>query len=252
MDTADLIGALRREGELLADLAVRAGHDAEVPTCPGWRVRDLLAHTGSVHRWAAGYVAGLTRPTAVEPCAPKDSASLDGWFRDGHRELVDRLATAPSDLECWTFLPAPTPLAFWARRQAHETAVHRLDAESAVGAEPAAFTAVFARDGIDELLTGLHARERSRVRTREPRTLLVETAADAPDPAGPNAWLLHLSARPPHAERLVRAGGVRADCTVRGSSGALYRALWNRGGHEELAVTGDASLVALWRSHSSI
>ena len=26
------------------------------------------------------------------------------------------------------------PLAFWARRQAHETAVHRVDAESALGA----------------------------------------------------------------------------------------------------------------------
>ncbi|MER6443505.1 hypothetical protein ABT275_45720 [Streptomyces sp. NPDC001185] len=38
-------------------------------------------------------------------------------------------------MTCWTFNPArvPSPLAFWTRRQAHETAVHRYDAEAATG-----------------------------------------------------------------------------------------------------------------------
>lgn len=34
-------------------------------------------------------------------------------------------------VDCWTFLDAPSPLAFWARRQAHETAIHRADAQLA-------------------------------------------------------------------------------------------------------------------------
>ncbi len=52
------IGCLQEQGELLAGCAAAAGLDALVPTCPGWRVRDLLRHIGFVHRWAAGYVAG--------------------------------------------------------------------------------------------------------------------------------------------------------------------------------------------------
>jgi len=50
------------------------------------------------------------------------------------------LSAAPPDLRCWTFLPAPSPLAMWARRQAHETTVHRVDAELAAAsvAPPAA------------------------------------------------------------------------------------------------------------------
>ena len=34
-------------------------------------------------------------------------------------------------MRCFAFLPAPSPLAFWARRQAHETGIHRADVESA-------------------------------------------------------------------------------------------------------------------------
>ena len=38
--------------------ADRAGLRAPVPTCPGWTVRDLVAHQGMVHRWAAALVRG--------------------------------------------------------------------------------------------------------------------------------------------------------------------------------------------------
>jgi hypothetical protein len=38
----------------MAVWARSAGPDAPVPTCPGWTVRDLLAHQGMVHRWASG------------------------------------------------------------------------------------------------------------------------------------------------------------------------------------------------------
>src|ERR1700752_1604641 len=62
-DVPGYIGALRGEGELLAAAAERAGMGAPVPSCPGWAVRDLLKHTGYVHRWATGIVAGgLGRP----------------------------------------------------------------------------------------------------------------------------------------------------------------------------------------------
>ncbi|OEU87526.1 hypothetical protein DB35_25210 [Streptomyces abyssalis] len=252
MEIAGFIEALRRDGEVLVDSSVRAGWDTLVPTCPEWRVRDLVAHTGSVHRWAVGYLDGKTEGRPIEICAPDDVDALADWFREGHLRLLNRLTTAPADLECWTFLPAPTPLAFWARRQAHETAIHRVDAESALGGRPREFTAEFAADGIDELLAGFHVRSRSKVRTEQPRSLLVQTTDTASDTGQPSAWLLHLSQEPLRVEQLTDTGSVSADCTISGSSPTVYRALWNRGRYEDLDVTGDPSLVELWRRTSAV
>lgn len=252
VEIADFVDALRQDGEVLVDSSVRAGWDTVVPTCPEWQVRDLVAHTGSVHRWAVGYLDGRTKGRPIELCAPDDVDALAAWFRDGHRQLLNRLTTAPADLECWTFLPAPTPLAFWARRQAHETAIHRVDAESALGLQPGEFTARFATDGIDELLTGFHVRARSRVRTEHPRSLLVQTTDDGSDTGQPSAWLLHLSPGPLRVEQLTDTGSVSADCTISGSSQTVYRALWNRGRYEDLDVTGDSSLAELWHRTSAV
>src|SRR4051794_12846217 len=57
METAEFVESLDREGRLLAAAAEAAGTDAKVPTCPEWQVRDLVRHTGMVHRWAAAFVA---------------------------------------------------------------------------------------------------------------------------------------------------------------------------------------------------
>ncbi|MFI2204936.1 maleylpyruvate isomerase family mycothiol-dependent enzyme [Streptomyces sp. NPDC020192] len=250
METADFLQILDREGRLLAAAADAAGTDAKVPTCPEWQVRDLLRHTGAVHRWAAGTVAD--RDTERRPFGDPpdlDGAELVDWYRDSHRLLVDTLAAAPADLECFTFLPEinPSPLAFWTRRQAHETTVHRYDAEAARGgtASPLApdFTPDFAVDGIDELLRGFHARSRSRLRTEEPRVVRVR-ALDAGTDA---VWTVRLSAEPPVT---VRDADGEADAELSGPTEELYLALWNRGPLPN--VTGDRSLADLWREKGGI
>ena len=252
MDTARFLHPLDHEGRLLGEIAEETGPGAEVPTCPGWRMRDLLGHTGAIHRWAGAFVT--ERHTSARPrnkVPDLDGEALLAWYRDGHRLLVDTLAGAPSDLRCWTFLPgAGTPVAFWARRQAHETAVHRVDAEAARGAAPAAvaadpthgFTAEFAADGIDELLRGFHARSRSRVRTPAPRVLRVRTT-DVPD----TAWTVRLSPEPPVTERGATA---EADCELAGPAAVLYLALWNRA--PVPSVSGDTALADLWRRTSAV
>src|SRR5579859_3729716 len=134
MQIPELITALQREGELLAAAAATQVPDTPIPTCPGWTMRDLVRHTGGVHRWATAHVVDrLLHPIdGLDPVVPvqPDDAVLVEWFVAGHAALVQALRTADPDLVCWTFLPAPSPLAFWARRQAHETAIHRVDAES--------------------------------------------------------------------------------------------------------------------------
>jgi uncharacterized protein (TIGR03083 family) len=269
MDIAEHIEALDREGRLLAGAAENAGTGATVPTCPGWLVRDLLRHTGMVHRWAWAFVAeGYTsyHPDGGEP--DLDGAELLNWFRDGHRRLVDTLTTTPADVECWTFLPAPSPLAFWARRQAHETTVHRLDAEAArpgtpdaaganapdsanaqdlvvspdsANAQDLAVSPEFAVDGIDELLLAFHARERSRVRTDRPRVLKVRATDTG------TVWTVRLSSGPPVSGR---GDTAEADCEVAGPSARLYLSLWNRLPFP--GVTGDQSVANLWRENSAV
>lgn len=247
MDISRHIQVISAEGQLLARAAERAGPDAKVPTCPDWEVRDLLRHTGMVHRWAAAFVAERRTEFRLGGELPElDGAALLDWFREGHAALVDTLTTAPPDVDCWSFLPAPSPLAFWARRQAHETTVHRVDAESARGGAPSPVAVEFAVDGVEELLLGLHAREKSQVRSDVPRVLRVRTT-DAAAAADDRVWTVRLSEGPPVTERGATAP---ADCEISGPAAELYLSLWNRLPFPE--VTGDRSLAALWRERSAI
>ncbi|MFE6162741.1 maleylpyruvate isomerase family mycothiol-dependent enzyme [Streptomyces sp. NPDC056486] len=245
MEIAEHIEVLDAEGQLLARAAEVAGTGAKVVTCPDWTVRDLLRHTGAVHVWAAAFVAEAhTSPRPVGDAPDLDGAALIDWYRQAHGDLVATLRAAAPDVQCWAFLPAPSPLAFWARRQANETAIHRVDAESARGGAPSPVGTEFAADGIDELLRGFHARSRSRVRTQEPRVLRVRaTDADA-------VWTVRLSQEPPATRRGDEGDEGRADCDLSGPAEHLYLALWNRGPFPQ--VTGDTTLSALWSETSGV
>jgi len=241
------IAALRREGERMADTVERADLDATVPTCPDWTVRELMRHLGRTHRWAAAYVrdhrAAMMSPEEDELAwgeMPDDTA-LVGWFREGHRRIAELLESAPADLDCWSFLPALSPLAFWARRQAHETAIHHADAQSAVGAI-ARVPTDFAVDGVDELLRCFFSRPRNRLRSETERTLSV-AATDADI-----SWLVHIGPNGASAER----GVGPADCELRGSASDLYLGLWNRRPLTDLEIRGDATLLDLWRDKATV
>ncbi|MGQ5576688.1 maleylpyruvate isomerase family mycothiol-dependent enzyme [Streptomyces sp. ECR3.8] len=243
METAWYLEILEHEGRSLADAAEQAGPGAPVPACPDWRVRDLLRHTGVVHRWATGFVAdACPTPRPMEEHPDLDGTELLAWYRAGHRALLDTLREAKPDVECWTFLPgAESGLGFWARRQAHETAVHRWDAQAARGGDPTPVATDFAVDGVDELLRGFHARRKSRVRTPEPRVLRIRaTDADA-------VWTVRLSQEPPVT---ARDAAGDAECEVSGPAAELYVSLWNRLPVPE--VTGDHALAELWRETSAI
>ena len=51
----------------------------------------------------------------------------------------------------YSFSPAHRRAGFWPRRMAHETTVHRVDAEQAAGRPVAPVPAALAVDGIDEV-----------------------------------------------------------------------------------------------------
>jgi uncharacterized protein (TIGR03083 family) len=197
-------------------------------------------------------------------------ADLIAAYREGHAALVATLRGADPDVDCATFMPAPSPLAFWARRQAHETAVHRYDAQSALPGGPpspaAAFEAAFAADGVDELIMGFAARRRYRYRGGGAECSLTVRARDAqgPDSQGPGAQ--GPDAQGPDAQgrdapsrwhvRLADGGTAvsrddpAADCTLEGTAAGLYAFLWNRADATRagLTITGRQETLARWNS----
>jgi uncharacterized protein (TIGR03083 family) len=241
VDVNDHIAALRREGALLADTAARTDAGTPVPSCPEWAVRDLVRHLGGVHRWATAIVADpRTEPIGLDEAVgqwPSDDNLLD-WFRQGHGGLADALSQADPDLTCWTFLAATSPLSMWSRRQAHETAIHRVDAELAAGLAPTAVPPQFAADGIDELLTCFITRPGRGLRTDRPRSL----AIGSDDASG--QWVMQIG--PDGVETRTVEDAGEADCRVSGTAHHLYLCLWNRGGLEHLSVEGDRALVDLF------
>jgi uncharacterized protein (TIGR03083 family) len=232
------IDTLRAEGEHMVAAVAVADPDSPVPTCPDWVVRDLVRHTGAVHRWATGYVTtGMTEPSS----AGLDEVPADGdlvrWLQQGCTDLVRALVDAPDDLQCWTFLAAPSPRAMWARRQAHETAIHRVDAQLATGAPVTPCAPAFAADGIDELLLLFVPRRSAKLRTDRPASLAVRCSdVDA-------AWLLRMDADGVTATSTAGDDDVRADCTVGGAAVDLYLALWHRAAADDLVRAGDRAVL---------
>ncbi len=248
MDVDIHIEAIRREGGRLAEAASRARLDDPIPWCPGWDMRDLLRHLSEIHLWAASHVARRAVREGVSELAdlevawpdlaifwPDDEALIDHYVAT-NANLVAELESAPPDLATWTFLPAPSPRQMWARRQAHETAIHRYDAESAT-ASASGFEPAFAADGIVEILTAVAARAHELP--------LESTVTMAISPSDVDErWLVSLG---PDGIETVRSDGP-ADLVLTGPASDLYLAVWNRGDDTAIALTGDPTVLDTWRA----
>ena len=244
---ADHLDALASAADELSAAASVAGATASVPTCPGWQIRDLVAHVGGVHRWAAEIVSSAHPRNLSDDelagimAAPGDDELLD-WFTDGAAALGTVLANAPADLTALVFLrSAPAPREFWARRQAHETTIHRVDALAAthgrlVTAAEAYVDHELALDGIDELLTGFITRTSSALRSDLPLTVAI-----APNDSN-RGWTVAVS---PEPAVTVEGTDPDADVLITGTAAAIYLGLWNRG--DEVAVDGEPEFLGVWR-----
>jgi len=231
------LDALRGDGSALSR-AARGALDAPVPSCPGWSVTDLVAHVGQVHRDKAGIVrtgrATQRPPRAQDPTVTGDA--LLAWYDEGLADLVAVLAAADPDQPTWTWSrhAADARVAFWLRRMAHETAVHRWDAERATGSPLPIGPPALAADGVDEVL---------------------EVWMDDPDdpPYAGAAGTVHLHASDTPGEWVLRLGadgGVEvarehehADVALRGPASDLDLVLWGRLPASALGPLGDAALL---------
>lgn len=242
------LDALTMATSRLHSYAESAGLDAPVPTCSGWQVRNLIAHTGMVHRWGTAIVRGDSRldTELTEEQGLATSDPLD-WLGRGSDELVATLRRAPADLDVFFFLQdAPPPREAWARRMCHETTIHAVDALTAhaaswTRAEDANIAPALAADGIDELLCGFATRRRENLRTHEPLEVDVR-ATDTGD-----VWRARVSADPLRVTRGTQARD--ADAVLSGTAAELYLGLWNRG--RDVHCQG-IDVLSLWRERMQI
>ena len=230
MEPSEYLSAIRDQGRALL-AAVGTTPDARIEHCPDWDGNDLADHMGNVWGFMAAQVsAGSTeRPARPDP----DDTSTPDQILDSLLEILTGTdPTAPA----WNWCPEEGRTVAWIqRRMAHETAVHRWDAQNATGdAEP--LDADLAMDGIAEALEVAWG---SRLRGPVP---------DYPEGS------LHLHRTDGDGEWMVRTvDGVlqvtrehgKGDVAVRGTASDLNLFMWNRL-RPGLEYFGDTAVVEAW------
>ena len=153
LEPRDVLGFIERESAAAAATIAPASLDARVPSCPEWSLAELIWHLGRVQRfWASAMRAGDVEPEfPAEESGPSEAAELDAWFRASTRELLDALREMPWDAPAWVWWKDDRTVGAIARHQVQEAAVHRWDAQRAVG-RPEPLPAPAAVDGVDEFL----------------------------------------------------------------------------------------------------
>ncbi|GAA3889793.1 maleylpyruvate isomerase family mycothiol-dependent enzyme [Saccharothrix violaceirubra] len=236
MEHADYVAHLKTQYTAAHAALVTNDPVAPVPNCPQWTVFDLVKHLAGTHSWAL--TALSTPPDGAWPAIPDRPDAWDDlvpWWEGKFAELADTLERLGPDAPAWTFVPEKKS-GVWARRQAHETGIHHLDALSARDAEAPAllFDPEFAADGVDEYLTWILPLAAERIPIEvEGRVLL--HAADAG-----RTWEVVVGPDRKPSVHAVTGSGTDADATVAGTADAVYRAVWGRPGGA--IVSGDRRL----------
>ncbi|MGI8681518.1 MAG: maleylpyruvate isomerase family mycothiol-dependent enzyme [Mycobacteriales bacterium] len=241
MDFVGYLDSLASDGAALSAAARSVQLDAPVPPCPGWSVRDLVGHTGGVHRGRGEVVRRrlTTRPN-LEAASPPPDADLLDWYDEGLADLVEVLRSTDPAAPMWTWWPPDQTAGFWYRRMAQETVIHRVDAELAAGRSPRVEDDL-AVDGVDEVLD----------------CFLADDWSDHPMPGkgerlqvttGYRSWLVTLQ---PSLVELTRGAGTAAG-TVGGSPAGVLLWLWGRVPDAAVELTGDLAAVRLLREYLAV
>jgi len=249
MDTDRFIEHVHDDASSISRVARSAPLDTIVPTCPGWDLRELVIHTGAVHRHKVATLLGdYGDKPAPRPDTPGDLASdtdiLD-WFDESADLLLNAIATADLDEATWTWCPHEHLKAWWVRRMAHETVIHRTDAEIAVGISPVV-DSWLAQDGIDEILDEFMIGGPSWA-------TVAPSDGTATLRSGGRTWHLRTAAFSgispfsgksyESVDTLVYDQTTDPMATVTTDAATLDLWLWGRGELPDGAVTGDRSVV---------
>ncbi|WP_116214586.1 maleylpyruvate isomerase family mycothiol-dependent enzyme [Streptomyces olivoreticuli] len=244
------------------ETALRGAADAPapvVPTCPEWSLSDLALHLGAVHRFVTAVVAhgigappadaslSLDHPGLGIPAEHRDwpdpgrapnagpvPAAMADWFAAGAAALEETLRTTDPAKTVWSWGTDGT-VAFWTRIQTVETAVHRWDAENALGAARPLATELAADAVVHNFEVMAPAR---RARRQLPPAAGERFRFRQTD--GDGDWTAHFDG----AEvRLAEGEGSGADVELAGTASDLALFLWHRVPADRLDVAGDRGVL---------
>ncbi|PRX98897.1 maleylpyruvate isomerase family mycothiol-dependent enzyme [Allonocardiopsis opalescens] len=239
----------------LVELLGGADLSAPVPTCPGWSLADLLRHIGGNLR---------TVGTAVRTGRPVDDpatqvAELDGPSGTGLGALAPWLTEAADAFAAAVRAAEPAATATvwgfgdrvdgWARRAAHDIAVHRADAALAIGADYA-LAPELAADAVDELLDMAAAGMFPGLERLAEHGSALHLHATDTVPELRAEWLLEFGAEGFGWRRAHQ----RADTAVRGPLTELLLVLYRRrpATTDRVEVIGSAPLLDAWLQRVSL
>jgi uncharacterized protein (TIGR03083 family) len=235
MDYATYVEHVRQDGQRIADVA-SGNLSTDVPSCPGWTVSDLVSHVAQVYEHKIACTALGRAPDPWPPEWPADRYPIE-WLTDAHGRLLAMFARSGPTTPSATWWPPDQTVGFWARRMAQETAVHRVDAELAIGT-PSPVSADLATDGVDEVLVLMLAGDWSD----EPDDLA--TGQRVAISTGGRSWRVTLDRE---SVSITEHGGA-ADATLGGDPSDVLLWLWGRAPDERVKRSGDEEVLRLLRS----
>lgn len=129
-----------------------AGPIVPVPSCPGWDTNSLAEHMGMVYLHQAYVVEHSTAPENEVHLAVLNGVTEPMQKLElGFRAIIKALDPAREERKTWSWHHSDFSVDFWFRRMAHETVIHRADAQIARGVKLELAEAL-ALDGVDEVL----------------------------------------------------------------------------------------------------
>src|SRR3954451_5736313 len=231
MNYAEHIAAVERETGAFARVLMKGDTGAQVPTCPDWTLLDLAKHVGGVMGfWSHVLAEGMGRPKPEIQREPGPAPTM--WFTTISSSLVGELRAATGDTHVWTWDPNDPSARFAARRMAHETAVHRFDAQAA-GGNPQPIEPALAADGIEEIFAMVDAWPDSG--RGDGQTLHLHSAEG-------NEWLIAMN--PDGLD--IKREHAKGDLALKGAVSDLELLLYDRPPIGEIERFGDDAVLDAW------
>ncbi len=237
LEPGEYLGHIRAAADGVLAALARGPVDVRVPTCPEWTVRDLVEHLGRVHEWVSGIVIS-GNALEQEPDGLGDGEDVSAWYIERVGFLLDALESAGPDRPCGTHQPGNQRALYWFRRQALETATHRVDAELAQE-RPARFDQELAADGIGEVLDVWIPKISQVMQSPDLGAPVLLACTDRPE-----RWLVSPDGGDTHGPELTESQALAAAASVAGQADDLLLVLWNRRQVDDrIALAGDIEIA---------
>jgi uncharacterized protein (TIGR03083 family) len=212
--------------------------NAPVPTCPEWRALDLATHVGQFTGfWTHALCEGTGRPKPAYSEPPAGTGVTGGdiadWYAALSAALVAELRQTPAATAVWTWVDSDKTARFVARRCANELAIHRFDAQRAVG-RAVALEPDVAADAVDEIFVMIAARD-------DPHEGSGRTLCLAPSDLE-RRWVITLAPTGP----VLGQDTDGAQLTLTGEMSDLALTLFRRPALGSVGQHGDGAVLEAW------